>query len=168
MTIQTYFIRRPFGVAIAATAMLYTGMALAQTAPPAKAPAKAAPATKAPAKAAPAAKAAAPAAAAAGAVNLNQTVKIVWLDPLSGLMAAVGQNQLKSYQFFAEEFSKKNKAGVKFEIIGIDNKLSPAETLNGLKSAIDQGVRYVVQGNGSGPALAIIDALQKHNERNPG
>src|SRR3954466_6566952 len=95
----------------------------------------------------------------------GETVKIAWLDPLSGLMAAVGTNQLKGFQFLAEQFSKKNKAGVKFEIIGIDNKLSPQETTNALKSAIDQGARYVVQGNGSGPALAIMDALSKYNER---
>ncbi|MDD0837557.1 branched-chain amino acid ABC transporter substrate-binding protein [Curvibacter sp. HBC61] len=98
----------------------------------------------------------------------GETVKIAWLDPLSGLMAAVGTNQLKSFQFLAEEFNKKNAAGVKFEIIGIDNKLSPQETTSALRSAIDQGARYVTQGNGSGPALAIIDALEKHNARNPG
>jgi branched-chain amino acid transport system substrate-binding protein len=57
---------------------------------------------------------------------------------------------------------------VKFEIIGIDNKLSPQETTAALRSAMDQGVRYVFQGNGSGPALAIMDALEKHNARNKG
>ena len=145
MTTQRYFVRRHVAVAVAASALLYSGLSLAQAPAPAKA-----------------------AAPALGAVNLNQTVKIAWLDPLSGLMAAVGTNQLKSFQFLAERFSQKNKAGVKFEIIGIDNKLSPQETTNALKSAIDQGARYVVQGNGSGPALAIIDALSKHNERNPG
>ncbi|WP_234192173.1 branched-chain amino acid ABC transporter substrate-binding protein [Pseudacidovorax sp. NFM-22] len=98
----------------------------------------------------------------------GETVKIAWLDPLSGLMAAVGTNQLKTFQFLAEEFNKKNAAGVKFEIIGIDNKLSPQETTAALRSAMDQGARYVVQGNGSGPALAIMDALEKHNARNPG
>lgn len=98
----------------------------------------------------------------------GETVKIAWIDPLSGLMAPVGQNQVKSFQFFAEKFNATNPAGVKFEIIAIDNKLSPAESLNALKSAIDQGVRYVTQGNGSGAALAIIDAVNKHNERNPG
>ena len=98
----------------------------------------------------------------------GETVKIAWLDPLSGLMAAVGTNQLKTYQFLAEEFNKKNAAGVKFEIIGIDNKLSPQETTSALRSTMDQGARYVVQGNGSGPALAIIDAVEKHNARNPG
>ena len=98
----------------------------------------------------------------------GETVKIAWLDPLSGLMAAVGTNQLKTYQLIAEDFNKKNASGVKFEIIGIDNKLSPQETTSALRSAMDQGARYVVQGNGSGPALAIIDALEKHNARNPG
>jgi len=98
----------------------------------------------------------------------GETVKIAWIDPLSGLMAPVGSNQLKSFQFFAEKFSKTNPAGVKFEIIGIDNKLSPAESLNALKAAMDQGVRYITQGNSSGIAGALIDAINKHNERNPG
>lgn len=106
--------------------------------------------------------------AGAALAQKGETVKVAWLDPLSGLMAAVGTNQLKTYQFLAEEFSKKNPAGVKFEVIGIDNKLSPQETTNALRSAMDQGARYVVQGNGSGPALAIIDAIEKHNARNPG
>ena len=108
------------------------------------------------------------AAAASALAQKGETVKIAWLDPLSGLMAAVGTNQLKTFQFFAEEFNKKNAAGVKFEIIGIDNKLSPQETTSALRSAMDQGARYVTQGNGSGPALAIIDALEKNNARNPG
>ena len=98
----------------------------------------------------------------------GETVKIAWLDPLSGLMAAVGTNQLKTTQFLAEEFNKKNQSGVKFEIIALDNKLSPQETTSALRSAQDQGARYVVQGNGSGAALAIIDALEKNNARNPG
>ena len=98
----------------------------------------------------------------------GETVKIAWIDPLTGLMAPVGQNQVKSFQFLAEQFSKNNPAGVKFEIVPIDNKLSPAESLNALKSAIDQGVRYITQGNGSSVALALADAVAKHNERNPG
>ncbi|AOV00255.1 branched-chain amino acid ABC transporter substrate-binding protein [Delftia tsuruhatensis] len=98
----------------------------------------------------------------------GETVKIGWIDPLSGLMAAVGTNQLKTFQLMAEEFNRKNASGVKFEIIPLDNKLSPQETTAVLRSAMDQGARYVVQGNGSGPALAIMDALEKHNARNKG
>ena len=35
------------------------------------------------------------------------------------------------------------------------------------KQAIDQGIRYIAQGNGSSVALALSDAVAKHNERNP-
>jgi branched-chain amino acid transport system substrate-binding protein len=98
----------------------------------------------------------------------GQGVKIAFIDPLSGPFANIGQNQLKSWQFSAENFNAKNAAGVKFELVAFDNKGSPQESLNNLKSAIDQGIRYVVQGNGSGAAAAISDAVTKHNERNPG
>ena len=106
--------------------------------------------------------------AGAAMAQKGETVKVAWIDPLSGLMASVGQNQLKTYQYIAEKLNASNPAGVKFEIVSIDNKLSPAETLNALKSAVDQGVRYVVQGLGSGAGLALMDAVNKHNERNPG
>jgi branched-chain amino acid transport system substrate-binding protein len=98
----------------------------------------------------------------------GQTVKLMWIDPLTGLMGPVGTNQVKTQQFLAEKFSASNPAGVKFEIVPVDNKLSPTESLNALKSAIDQGIRYVIQGNGSSVAIPLIDAINKHNERNPG
>lgn len=107
--------------------------------------------------------------AGAALAQKGETVKIAWIDPLSGLMAPVGNNQVRSFQFFGEKFSGAgNPAGVKFEVIPLDNKLSPAESLNQLKAAIDQGVRYITQGNGSSVAGALIDAVAKHNERNPG
>lgn len=99
----------------------------------------------------------------------GETVRVAHIDPFSGPFANVGQNQLKSWQFVADRLGgAKNEAGVKFEIVGFDNKGSPQESLNALKAAIDQGFRYVTQGNGSGAALAISDAVSKHNERNPG
>lgn len=98
----------------------------------------------------------------------GETVKIALIDPQTGLMGPVGMNQLRSWQFFAEKFSATNPAGVKFEMVAFDNKLSPAESLNAFKAALDQGVRYIAQGNGSSVAGALIDAVNKHNERNPG
>lgn len=99
----------------------------------------------------------------------GETVRIAHIDPFSGPFANVGLNQFKSWQFAAERINgAKNPAGVKFEIVAFDNKGSPQESLNALKAAIDQGFRYVTQGNGSGAAAAISDAVSKHNERNPG
>jgi branched-chain amino acid transport system substrate-binding protein len=98
----------------------------------------------------------------------GQVVKLAWIDPLSGLMGPVGSNQLNSWKFYIDKFNADNVAGVKFEITGFDNKVSPAETLNALKLATDQGIRYIIQGNSSGVGLALIDAINKYNERNPG
>jgi branched-chain amino acid transport system substrate-binding protein len=107
--------------------------------------------------------------AGAAFAQKGETVKLVRIDPLTGLLGPVGVSQSKGYQFFAEKFSGAgNPAGVKFEVTFIDNKLSPAESLNALKAAIDQGARYIIQGNGSSVALALVDAINKHNERNPG
>jgi branched-chain amino acid transport system substrate-binding protein len=107
-------------------------------------------------------------ASSAAFAQAGETVKIAWIDALTGMTAATGQNQLRGFQFMAERFNKGNPAGVKFEIVSFDNKLSPQETVTVLQAAIDQGIRYVAQGTGTGPATAIIDFLNKYNERNPG
>lgn len=96
-------------------------------------------------------------------------VKVAFIDPLSGPFAPVGQNLLKSFQSVAEVANREKWApGHSFEVVGFDNKASPQESLTVLKTAIDQGFRYIVQGNGSGAAGALIDAINKHNDRNPG
>lgn len=99
----------------------------------------------------------------------GETVKIAMIEGLSGPFANVGQNQLKSWQMVAQHFAgAKNPAGVTFEVVGMDSKSSPQEALNLLKSAADQGFRYVTQGNGSNVAVPLADAVAKYNERNPG
>lgn len=109
------------------------------------------------------------AAASPAAFAQSGTVKVAWIDPLSGMMAPVGQNQLRSWQHVAEIANSEKWAGnVKFEIVPFDGKLSPQESLTVLKSIIDQGIRYITQGNGSGVAIALADAVSKHNARNPG
>jgi branched-chain amino acid transport system substrate-binding protein len=99
----------------------------------------------------------------------GETVKIAVVDPFSGPSASLGLNILHTLQLLAERDGTKNPAGVKFEIVPFDNKGSGPETLNVLKSITDQGIRYISNGSsGSGVAGALIDAINKHNERNPG
>ncbi|HJV50229.1 MAG TPA: branched-chain amino acid ABC transporter substrate-binding protein [Noviherbaspirillum sp.] len=98
-----------------------------------------------------------------------ETVKIAFIDTLSGAFAPVGQNELKSYQMFAEMANQQKWAGNDtLEFVPFDNKGSVQESLTQLKAAIDHGLRFIVQGNGSGVALALVDAINKYNERNPG
>jgi branched-chain amino acid transport system substrate-binding protein len=99
----------------------------------------------------------------------QEVLRIAYVDPLSGPFANVGEAGLKHFQFMADELNRRNAApGVKFEVVGFDNKVSPQETLNVFKQIVDRGIRYVTQGNSSAVALALSDAVQKHNERNPG
>ncbi|EGF31544.1 putative leu/ile/val-binding precursor signal peptide protein [Oxalobacteraceae bacterium IMCC9480] len=109
------------------------------------------------------------AAAFAAPVAHAENVKVALIETLSGSFAPIGQNQLKSFQMFAETANQQKLAGENtLEFVGFDNKGSPQESLTQLKRVIDQGYRYITQGNGSGVALALIDAVNKHNERNPG
>jgi branched-chain amino acid transport system substrate-binding protein len=107
--------------------------------------------------------------AAATLGHAQEVVRIAYVDPLSGPFANTGEGGLKHYQFMADELNRRNAVpGVKFEVVGFDNKVSPQETLNVFKQIVDRGIRYVAQGNSSAVALALSDAVQKHNERNPG
>lgn len=98
----------------------------------------------------------------------GQTVRIAFIDPLSGPMADIGRNSLRSWVFMAERKSGPgNPAGVRFKVAGFDNKGSPQESLNVLKVAIDQGFRYIVQGHSSGAAAALSEAVTRHNTQYP-
>jgi len=111
-------------------------------------------------------------AAAAAVVSVAaqaQTVKVAYIDPLSGPFANVGEQGLAEFRFAVERINKSGRLGkVKLEVIGFDNKVSPQEALNQLKRVIDQDIRYITQGNSSAVAGALLEAVNRHNERNPG
>jgi branched-chain amino acid transport system substrate-binding protein len=104
---------------------------------------------------------------AAGAPARAQ-IKIVYIDPLSGLMAATGDHGLRELRFAADRVNERGGIlGQKLEIVAMDNKLSPQESLALLGRAVDEGIHYVFQGNGSSVAAALIDGVEKNNARNP-
>lgn len=97
-----------------------------------------------------------------------ETVKIGFIDLLSGPFALTGQNSLKQLREVVLQLNAKTGANEpKFEVVEFDNKGTPQESLNALKAATDRGVRFITQGGGSGAALALVDALNKIAERDP-
>jgi branched-chain amino acid transport system substrate-binding protein len=103
------------------------------------------------------------------AFGAQAQVRIAYIDPLSGAMGATGEHGLRELEFAAEAINAKGGIlGQKVVIVPMDNKLSTQESLILLKSAVDQGIRFISQGNGSSVAGALIDAINKHNEREPG
>ena len=109
------------------------------------------------------------AAAAVSFAAQAQTVKVAYIDPLSGAFANVGEQGLAEFRFAVERINQSGRLGkVKLEVVPFDNKVSPQESLNQLKRVIDQDIRYITQGNSSAVAGALIEAVNRHNERNPG
>lgn len=99
-----------------------------------------------------------------------QNIKVAYIDPLSGAFANVGEQGLAEFRFAVERINARGGVlgGRKLEVIGFDNKVSPQEALNQLKRVIDQDIHFITQGNGSNVAGALIEAVNRHNERNPG
>jgi len=97
-------------------------------------------------------------------------IKIAFIDPLSGPFATTGTNGLAEWKYAVEKLVNENggvMGGTMLEVVPFDNKISPKESLIQLKVAIDQGIRFIAQGNSSGVANALTDAIKKHNKRNP-
>ena len=111
-------------------------------------------------------------AAAAGttAAQPAGTVRIASLDTMSGPMAGLGLNVLKSFQYTVKLANDEAWAGpVRFEIVPFDNKLSAQEAISLLNAIVAQDIRYVVQGaSSSAVGMALEGAIDKHNSRHPG
>ncbi len=96
-------------------------------------------------------------------------VKMAFIDPLSGPMGSSGEAAYTTFQLAVEKINEAGGVnGEMIELTGYDNKVNPQESLAQLQKAIDDGARFIIQGNGSSVAAALIDAVNKFNERNPG
>lgn len=106
--------------------------------------------------------------ATVGGALAQGTIKIMYTDPLSGPFAQVGDANLKQMQYILDYINAKGGAlGRKFELVPFDNKSQPSDALLALKAATDQNMPFIMQCSGSNIAAALIEAVDKHNARNP-
>src|SRR5262245_55609706 len=105
---------------------------------------------------------------AAGGALAQGTIKVAYTDPLSGPFAQVGDQNLQQLKYIIDWINGRGGAlGKKFELVAFDNKSQPSDALLALKSATDQNMPIIMQCSGSNIAAALIEAVDKHNERNP-
>jgi branched-chain amino acid transport system substrate-binding protein len=98
----------------------------------------------------------------------QDTIKVAYIDPLSGPFASSGDQFLKVFNYIIADINARGGAmGRKFEIVPFDDKLQPSEALIALKSVTDQNIPFVMQCTGSNVGSALIDAVAKNNARNP-
>lgn len=110
-------------------------------------------------------------------LSLAQTmlapIKIAMIETLSGPFANTGEAVVRNLTWGLERINA--RGGVKLaaghrmlSLERFDNKGQIEESLSALRSAIDEGAQFIVQGNSSAVAASLIDAINKHNEREPG
>lgn len=92
-------------------------------------------------------------------------IKLAMIEALSGPNANAGEAVFRNLLWAVERVNA--RTGVKLALERYDSKGQNEEVLSALRSAIDNGVRIVLQGNSSANAAALIDAINKHNERDP-
>jgi len=98
----------------------------------------------------------------------QDTLKIAFIDPLTGPPGLVGQLAYKHFQLAAEEINAKGGVlGRKIEIVQFDNKGNPQESQIQAQKALDEGINIFVTGITSAASVAITDFVQRNNERNP-
>ncbi len=109
------------------------------------------------------------AAALPGAARADEVVRIAYIDPLSGSLAATGQLGEQHFRFAIDRVNAAQAAGPgrRLELVALDNEVSPEKSLTLLRKAVDDGIHYVTQGNGSSVAFALVDAINKNNRRAP-
>ena len=127
-------------------------------------------------------------------VNTAQaaTIKIAMIEGLSGAFGNTGEAVFRNLLWACERVNA--RGGVKLatlrmdasqcagpgncpvksvpdvrrlELVRYDSKGQVEEALSSLRAAIDDGVQIICQGNSSAVAAALIDAVNKHNEREP-
>jgi branched-chain amino acid transport system substrate-binding protein len=99
-------------------------------------------------------------------------VKLAMIEGLSGGNANGGEAVFRNLVWAVERVNQrggvKTREGARpLALVRYDSKGQIEEALSGLKSAIDDGARVVLQGNSSAVAAALIEAINKHNEREP-
>ncbi len=100
-------------------------------------------------------------------------IKLALIEGLSGPFGNTGEAVVRNIAWAVERVNArggvKTAQGLRPMVLErYDSKGQSEEALSALKSAIDDGAQVVLQGNSSANAAALIDAINKHNEREPG
>ncbi len=99
-------------------------------------------------------------------------IKVALIESMSGPFANTGEAVFRNLVWATERVNA--RGGVKLPggprnllIERYDSKGQNEEALSALRAAIDDGVTLIAQGNSSATAAVLIDAINKHNEREP-
>ena len=99
-------------------------------------------------------------------------IKLALIESLSGPFANTGEAVYRNLVWAIERVNARGGVPTAsgrrlLQLDRLDNKGQVEESLSMLRAAVDGGAQFVLQGNSSSVAAALIDAINKHNEREP-
>lgn len=99
-------------------------------------------------------------------------IPLALIESLSGPFANTGEAVFRNVLWATERVNARGgvplPGGARpLAVSRYDSKGQNEEALSALRSAIDDGARFVMQGNSSATAAVLIEAINKHNERDP-
>jgi branched-chain amino acid transport system substrate-binding protein len=99
-------------------------------------------------------------------------VKLALVEGLSGGNANGGEAVFRNLAWAVERVNQRGgvrtRGGTRaLQLDRYDSKGQIEEALSAMRSAIDDGARVLLQGNSSAIAAALIEAVNKHNDREP-
>jgi branched-chain amino acid transport system substrate-binding protein len=106
------------------------------------------------------------------ALNTLPPIKLAMIESMSGAFANTGEAVYRNLLWAVERVNA--RGGIKFvgtgsarllELRAYDSKGQTDGALSTLRAALDDGAQIILQGNSSSIAAALIDAVNKHNER---
>jgi branched-chain amino acid transport system substrate-binding protein len=99
-------------------------------------------------------------------------IQLALIEGMSGPFANAGAAVERNLRFGVEQVNA--HGGVKladgahpFELVVLDSKGGTEEALTQLRAAADRHIGYILQGNSSAVAAALIGAIDKQNSREP-
>lgn len=112
---------------------------------------------------------------APAAVAQAKPVKLALIESLSGPFANTGEAVYRNIYWAMERVNARGGVQLPASSGGprplvlerYDSKGQNEEALSALRAAIDDGAQVILQGNSSATAAVLIEAINKHNEREP-
>ena len=108
----------------------------------------------------------------AGFAQPVQPIQLALIEGLSGPFANTGEAVHRNLLWAVERVNArggiKTASGLRpLALQRYDSKGQNEEALSVFRAALDDGAQFVLQGNSSANAAALLDAIHKHNEREP-
>jgi branched-chain amino acid transport system substrate-binding protein len=99
-------------------------------------------------------------------------VRLALIEAFSGPFANAGEAVFRNILWATERVNRRGGMRVggvmrPLAVVRFDSKGNTEEAVTLMRSALDQGIAFILQGNSSATAAGLVDALDKHNERQP-